>query len=495
MGGDYTQQQSPPFFTEPNRITPDQQQQAYSAVRGAFWNNSAAVNKSNLFRDTYRRRLAEIYGRSVPAGKRILEIGCGEGDLISSLRPSFGLGVDISPLFVEKATKKYPNLRFEAGDANDLKVQGQFDFIICSDLLNELWDVQKFFERIASNCQSDTRILINNYSRLWEIPRKMAEALGLASPQLTQNWLTVDDTRSLLSLAGLELIRTSSEVMCPAPIPLCAGFLNRFLVKLWPFKHLGLTNFLVARPESKPYVTPEPIVTVVVAARNEAGNIAAILDRVPKLGAGTDLVFVEGHSSDGTYEAIQREIAARPGCQARVFQQTGRGKGDAVRLGFKMAKGELLMILDADLTVPPEDLIAFYNAWWSGKGDFINGVRLVYPMEEKAMRFFNLLGNKFFSIAFSWLLSQTVKDTLCGTKVLQRSHYELLAENRDYFGKIDPFGDFDLLFGAARYNLKIIDLPIRYRERKYGETNIHRWSHGLLLLRMVMLAARRIRFV
>ena len=240
---------------------------------------------------------------------------------------------------------------------------------------------------------------------------------------------------------------------------------------------------------------PKPVVTVVVPARNEAGNIPAILDRLPEMGAGTELIFVEGNSSDGTYERIEQEIAARPGCTAKLYKQTGKGKGDAVRLGFERSSGELLMILDADLTVPPEDLPRFYDAWYFGRGDFINGVRLVYPMEDKAMRFLNLLGNKFFSVAFSWLLSQSVKDSLCGTKVLSRSHYETIAANRAYFGEIDPFGDFDLLFGAARYNLKILDLPIRYRERKYGETNIQRWKHGLLLLRMVLLASRRIRFV
>ena len=484
-----------PNEIEANRVTPDQQQEAYSVVRQAFWEKSTQRTKPNRFRDVYQSRLAEIYRISVPPGRKILEIGCAEGDLLFALQPSFGIGIDLSPTVIERAQAKHPDLVFEVGNANALTIEGKFDFIICSDILNELWDVQKFLERIAHNCHADTRILINLYSRLWEAPRRLAETLGLARRQLTQNWLTVADTSSLLALAGFELIRTSSELMCPAPIPLIAGFLNKVAVKLWPFKHLGLTNFLVARPQSGAHPRKEPVVTVVIAARNEAGNISAILDRIPTLGAGTDLVFVEGHSSDGTFEAIKQEIAARPGCGARVYQQTGKGKGDAVRLGFQMAKGELLMILDADLTVPPEDLVVFYNAWLSGKGDFINGVRLVYPMEEKAMRFFNLVGNKFFSLAFSWLLGQTVRDTLCGTKVLGRSQYQLLAANREYFGKIDPFGDFDLLFGAARYNLKIVDLPVRYRERKYGETNIQRWSQGLLLLKMVVLAARRIRFV
>jgi glycosyltransferase involved in cell wall biosynthesis len=242
-------------------------------------------------------------------------------------------------------------------------------------------------------------------------------------------------------------------------------------------------------------VEAEPLVSVVVPARNEAGNVPAVFERLPEMGAGTELIFVEGHSSDGTYEAIEREMGKRRRPRTKLFRQTGRGKGDAVRLGFARANGGVLMILDADLTVPPEDLPRFYEAWRSRQGEFINGVRLVYPMQERAMRFFNLAGNKFFSLAFTWLLGQSVKDTLCGTKVLSRADYERIAANRAYFGEIDPFGDFDLIFGAARLNLKIVDLPVRYRERTYGETNIRRWSHGALLLKMVLLAMRRIKFV
>jgi glycosyltransferase involved in cell wall biosynthesis len=269
---------------------------------------------------------------------------------------------------------------------------------------------------------------------------------------------------------------------------------NRYLVKIIPFRWLAMTNFVVARPMPEPRPKPA-VVSVVVPARNESGNISQILDRVPEMGAGTELIFVEGNSQDDTYEVIRKEIARRPGCQAKLFRQTGKGKGDAVRLGFANATGDVLMILDADLTVPPEDLPRFYEAWHSGKGEFINGVRLVYPMEERAMRFFNLLANKFFSLAFTWLLGQSIKDTLCGTKVLSRQDYETIAAHRAYFGQLDPFGDFDLIFGAAKYSLRILDLPIRYRERTYGETNIQRWSGGWLLLRMLLLAMRRVRFV
>jgi glycosyltransferase involved in cell wall biosynthesis len=238
-----------------------------------------------------------------------------------------------------------------------------------------------------------------------------------------------------------------------------------------------------------------PSVSVVVPARNEAGNIADIFARLPQMGCNTELIFVEGHSRDNTFEVIQAEISRHPEQSCQLLKQSGIGKGNAVREGFAAARGDVLMILDADLTVPPEDLPRFYEALMSGKGDMINGVRLVYPMENQAMRFMNLLGNKFFTVAFSWVLGQPIKDTLCGTKALWRSDYEQIAHNRAYFGDFDPFGDYDLLFGAVRLNRKIVDVPIRYRERKYGTTNIQRWKHGWLLIKMLGIAVRRLKFI
>lgn len=260
----------------------------------------------------------------------------------------------------------------------------------------------------------------------------------------------------------------------------------------------ALTNFIVARPTFRKDAerpAEKPTVSVVVPARNEAGNIEGLLQRVPDMGQGTEIIFVEGHSRDGTLEAIEQAMARHPGRRCRLLQQSGIGKGDAVRLGFSHSSGDLLMILDADLTVPPEQLPRFYDALVTSKADLVNGVRLVYPVEKQAMRFLNLLGNKFFGLAFTWLLGQPIRDTLCGTKALWRRDYELIQANRAYFGDFDPFGDFDLLFGAAKLNLKIVDMPIRYRQRTYGSTNIDRWRHGWLLVRMSIFAARRLKFV
>ncbi len=470
-------------------------QPEYTRERQQYWDDFArSLERWQGIRGYYQRRLAEIYSFLIPPGMRVLELGCGQGDLLASLRPSYGVGVDFSAPMLDRATNRHPGLHFVRQDAHALDLGEQFDFIICSDLVNDLWDVEQVFDAAARHSGSGTRLILNAYSRLWEGPRRLAELCGIAKPLLIQNWLTADDIGNLLYLADFEVIRAFSEIMWPLRTPGIDALCNRILVKLWPFNMLGITNFLVARP--RPLARREDcMVSVIVPARNESGNIAQIFERVPEMGAGTELIFVEGHSKDDTYQAVVREIASRRGCTAKLFRQQGKGKGDAVRMGFAEATGGVFMILDADLTVPPEDLPRFYEVWRSGKGEFVNGVRLVYPMEHGAMRFFNFLGNKFFSLAFRWLLSQSIKDTLCGTKVLSREKYEMIAANRSYFGDFDPFGDFDLIFGAAKYNLKIVDLPVRYGERTYGETNIQRWSHGWLLLRMVILAMRRMKFV
>ncbi|MBZ5602896.1 MAG: glycosyltransferase [Acidobacteriia bacterium] len=440
----------------------------------------------------YHRRLAEIYCYLIPPGSSVLELGCGEGDLLAALQPGVGVGVDFAPQMIATASRRYPDLHFAEASAEEFDPHQQFDFIILSDLVNDLWDVQLLLERLQRFSGPQTRIVLNTYSRLWELPRKFAERTRLAAPLLPQNWLTTEDLENLLELAGFETIRHWADILWPIRTPLIDRFENRYLVKLFPFRLFALANFLIARPKPTPLTAAS--VSIIVPARNEQGNIENIFQRTEELG-DAELIFVEGNSTDQTAAEIQRCISQYPHRNCRFFRQTGTGKGDAVRLGFEKATGNILMILDADLTVAPEDLSRFYNALASGTAEFVNGVRLVYPMDKEAMRFFNLVGNKFFSLAFSWLLGQNIKDTLCGTKVFTRANYERIAKGRAYFGEFDPFGDFDLIFGAAKCNLKMVDMPVRYHERIYGQTNINRWRDGATLLRMVFFALRRIKFV
>src|SRR3954471_4506055 len=440
----------------------------------------------------YQRLLRNFFTFLVPPDSRVIELGCGTGDLLAAVKPERGVGVDFTPALLQEAKRRHPALEFHESDAAAYKNDEKFDYIILSDLVNDVPDVQRLFERAQRNAFQHTRLVLNFYNTLWRPILGFAEKCGFKSPTLPQNWLSLADIKNFLHLAGWEVIKTDTRILWPIRTPLLDSVLNRWLA---PFlKHLCLSIFVVARPRPLPSEYRGFSCSVVIPARNEAGNIEAAVIRTPEMGTGTEIIFVEGHSKDNTWEEINRVAAKYPHRNIKVLKQQSKGKGGAVREAFAVATGDLLFILDADLTMPPEDLPKFYGVAAKGLADFVNGVRLVYPMENEAMRFLNMIANRFFSFAFSWLLGQPIKDTLCGTKVLSRSHYTLIAENRSYFGDFDPFGDFDLLFGAAKLNLKMVDLPIRYRARTYGETNISRWKHGWLLLRMVWFAARRLKF-
>lgn len=466
----------------------------YQEKRQLFWSR-VAVHPPTVFSSYYHVCLADTYKHLVPSGSRVLEVGCGCGDLLQSLESESGIGVDFCLNVINIAQERHKKLKFFQGDAHNFDIPYQsFDYIIVSELVNDLWDAQLFLEHLKRYCHPQTRIIFNFYSHLWNTPLRLARHWGLARPLLSQNWLTKHDMQNLLEISGYQELRGWRECIMPVKILGISNWVNRYLAKIWPFSFLAITNLMIARPLGR-VLKDDPSVSIIIAARNESGHIHELISRIPKMGSFTEIIFVEGNSTDDTYEVIRNAIPQYPDLTIQLFSQTGKGKGDAVRLGFERAKGDILMILDADITVPPEDLPRFYALMANGSAEFVNGVRLVYPMQEDAMRFLNLLGNKFFSWAFSWLLGQSIRDTLCGTKVLWSKDYVRIADGRSYFGDFDPFGDFDLIFGAARLNLKILEVPIRYRARRYGETNISRWKHGWLLLRMVAFAARRIKFI
>lgn len=457
-----------------------------------FYNNRAPYRPAEIKRH-YHSLIHKYYKFFIPKNVRVLEMGCGIGDLLADVNPAYGVGVDISPAMIEIAEKRHPDLKFFVGDALSYNSEEQFDYIIASDLINDLNDVQVFFEHLHKFSNPKTRLVINFYNYLWRPVLKLAEKLGFKSPTPPQNWLSLEDVKNLLSLANWEVVHTETKIICPIKIPLVSDFLNRWVAPL--LRNFCLSIFIIARQKPELYKREEFSCSIIVPCRNEAGNIEEAVKQIPEVGKWTEIIFVEGHSKDNTWDEIQRVKMLYPDKKIVAIKQTGIGKANAVREGFEIATGEFLIILDADLTVPPADIKKFYLAAKSGVGEFINGVRLVYPMEKEAMQFLNTIANKFFGLAFTFLLGQPIKDTLCGTKALFKSDYIQIAKTRGYFGEFDPFGDFDLLFGAKKLNLKIVDLPIRYRSRSYGKTNIHRWRHGWLLLKMTIIAAKRLKFI
>jgi SAM-dependent methyltransferase len=450
-------------------------------------------------RDRHRYYYDELYRMirdQVEPGATVLDLGCGDGALLASLQPSSGVGVDFSLPTLRDARQRHPDLDFVCGDVERLPISGTFDYVIASNVVGYLIDVQELFHELVHVTHPSSRVIIAYYNFAWEPLLWLAERFGLKTREPLQSWLSNDGLVNLVEMADLELVKSGYRTPLPVGPAWLTRPLNNLLSAVPLVNRLGLVSFVTARPrraEVAPRIA-EPTCTVVIPARNERGNIRDAVARLPRLGRHTELIFVEGHSTDGTFEEIEAVIAEHPELDVKVTRQDGTGKGDAVRKGFDLATGDVLMILDADLTVPPEDLTKFWSALVEERGEFINGTRLVYPMEDNAMRLANTAGNKVFSLIFSWILGERVTDTLCGTKVLWARDYRRIAANRKTFGDFDPFGDFDLLFGAANLGLKIREVPVRYRERKYGTTNIDRWRHGLLLARMALIGARKLRF-
>ncbi len=486
-----------PTELEPARVLTD-------AVRRFYDEHHEGIERHRRARRYYYTGLRRMLEVRVPPGQRVLDIGCGSGDLLAALRPSVGVGIDLSAraIAAARAAHPEPQLTFVEGHGADLTVlkglKQTFDVVLLVNVVTHLEDVQAAFDGLHEVLHPGSRVLIYSYSRLWQPALRTAERLGLKYRQPTEAWLPPEEIRHLLELADYELVRSEVGQVCPVFFPLVSDVLNRLVGHLPFFDLFSFTFGLIARPAPhrvRAGRASNPSVSVIIPCRNEAGHIVELTRRLPELPAGSEYLFVEGHSQDDTVAAIERAIESHPEKPMRLLRQQGKGKGDAVRLGFSAATGDILLILDSDMGVAPEAIPKFVDTLMRGKGDLINGSRLVYPMEGRAMRFLNLLANKAFALLFSWLLGQQVRDTLCGTKALFRSDYERISAHRAYFGDFDPFGDFDLLFGAARLNLRITDLAVRYNARRYGSTNISRFRHGLLLLRMSLFAARKLKFI
>ena len=438
----------------------------------------------------YHDRVARLMKRFIPEGSSVLEIGCATGNLLAALKPKRGVGIDFSARMVEIAAQKFPQLSFQVQEAESFVLDEQFDFIILSDVIGLTSDVWQVFRRVRAACLPQTKVIINSFNFLWYLPLRLAEQLNLKMASCQNNWLSTKDIINLLELAGFETFETGSVM------PTSAMFF---------FRHLGVSIYLAARPKG-PVPDCAPSCSVIIPTRNEAGNIENCVKRIPKFCKDLELIFVDGDSTDGTVELIQKLIddpqRKFPIKLVRQLADEGEresgkmlsaGKGDAVRKGFDAASGDVLMILDSDLTVAPEDLPKFYLALAEKRADLINGCRLVYPLEQDSMRFLNLLANKFFGLVFSWLIGQPIKDTLCGTKALYKDQYSQIKANREYFGNFDPFGDFDLLFGAARLGLAIKDMPVRYWPRAWGQVKIERLRHGMLLLKMSWIGFKKLK--
>jgi len=438
------------------------------------------IKKNNYYYSCMERALRFI----VEPGRRILNLRCQNGFFLDALNPSVGIGVEITHEMADIARQRYPHLEFVTADPEELTLNGHFDYIVFADV-NDTVDALKAFRRLNALCEPHTRLILYSYNHLWLPVNKLAELSRLKMPLPEQNWLSEKDLRGLLTMADFDWLRTYRIVIFPKWIPVISDFINRFVTRLPGINKLCMINVLVARPAPKPRDPHNVSVSVIVPCKNEHGNIEAAVRRIPEMGKHTEIIFCDDKSTDGTADEVRRMQRRYPERDIKLVSGPGICKAQNVWTGFDAAQGDILMILDADLAVMPEELPYFFDAMVEGKGEFINGSRMVYPMQKMAMKFANMLGNKFFGLIFSYLLNQTIKDTLCGTKVLWRSDWQRVKPTLGSWGVVDRWGDYELLFAATKLHLRIVDLPVHYQERVYGVTKMVRvFQNGQIMLRM-----------
>jgi SAM-dependent methyltransferase len=438
----------------------------------------------------YYELLSRLLRFLVEPHKKVLSVRCGTGNDLAVVRPSEGKGIDICAEIVEIAKQRHPAFKFVVAFPDKEEFQRafrpgeKFDYILFNDI-GDTVDVLQALRNLRPLCLRHTRLLIKTYNHLWEPLVTFAEWTGMKVPRMEENWLSTADIRNLMKLAGFEALETHWIVLLPKYVPVLSAFLNRFCARLPLIKKLCMTQVVVARALPPAVPREELSVSVIIPCKDEKGNVEDAVQRIPQLGRQTEIIFCDDQSTDGTAEEVIRVRSLFPEKNIRLEYGPGVCKSKNVWTGFNAATGDILMILDADLTTMPEQLVYFLEVVASGQAEFVNGSRLVYPVPKGAMNTANMLGNKFFSIAFTYLLGQRVKDTLCGTKVLWRSDWERIRPMLGSWGTEDRWGDYELLFGTAKLNLKILDLPVHYQERIYGSTKMTKvFRNGLIMLKM-----------
>ena len=410
----------------------------------------------------------------IPRGERVLEIGCATGDLLNHVEPREGIGVDLSPKMIEVARGKYPGLQFDVREAESASLEKKVDYIIMSNLLDYLQDIWVVLENARNMLNEDGKLVITTINPVWEPVFRLGQRLNLRTPDTVRNFVTNKDIVNLLELHDFEILKEGLKVFIPFYIPLLSSAINFMVQELPMVRQLCIMQYLVAKPKR----ARKPLsCSVIIPCYNEAGNIADCLRRIPKMGSFTEVIVVDDGSSDDTAAMVKAELN-RDITIKLISNMTNRGKGHAVRVGFDHAVGDVLMILDADMAVMPEELPRFLRIIEDGVADFVNGTRVIYPMETKSMPVLNYFGNKCFSIILSWIMKQRVSDTLCGTKAMFRKDYKRISLQDT------SWGDFDLLFGAAKLCLKMRELPVHYKVRKAGESKMKAFKHGWTLLRV-----------
>ncbi|MCR4336927.1 MAG: bifunctional class I SAM-dependent methyltransferase/glycosyltransferase family 2 protein [Candidatus Omnitrophica bacterium] len=423
----------------------------------------------------YYQNVKAFVTRNVRPGSRVLEVGCGTGEVLASIKPSYGVGIDISPEMIQRATEKFPQYKFFAGPVEEFSTEEKFDFIVMVDVVDHVYDVMDVFQSLLRLCHAETKIILTTINPWWDPILSFMEKFGAKMPEGPHNFLEIDDIKRIIELVNFSVNYSGYLLLFPKYIPILSYLANTIGVRLPGIRKLSSAQYMVIQPTPSPSTNLGLGCSVIIPCYNEEGNIEKGIRRIPSMGKHTEIIVVNDGSKDRTADVVkglQKEFS-----NLRLIEYfPNHGKGYAVDQGFKAATQEVVMILDADLSVPPEELPRFFVPLNQARCQFVNGTRMVYPMEKQAMRTLNLFGNKIFGMIMGFITNQYLTDTLCGTKAFYKKDYQYISMG------FDRWGDFDLLFGAAKLGNKILEIPVHYKSRTAGDSKMKTFQHALHLL-------------
>lgn len=427
----------------------------------------------------FHNSLKEIFKSFIPEGSKIVQVGYGLGDILAAMFPKTALSVDNDENIILSASKRYPHIKFLNGDIAKSNLKDKFDYVIFPNSVEYIYDVQSVLENIKKYLNKNSNIIMTSVNPRWEQLFYILEKLKLKRPELPKNWLRLEDLRNIVEISGYEVVETGFKILLPIHIPLLSSWVNKFSSRFC------LEQYLVAKPKEKSRSVPLTC-SVVIPCFNEEENIKRCINSVPKMGKRTEIIVVDDGSTDETANVVRNLMNKNKNLKL-ISYKPNHGKGYAVKRGFDSAEGDIVMILDADMAVPVSELPRFFDLLASKEAGFVNGTRLIYPMEEHAMRQLNLIGNLVFGWIFSWILDQRITDTLCGTKALFKKDYLKIKMGGE------SWGDFDLLFGAVENNLKIVEMPVHYKRRVAGKSKMKALQHGMVLAKMCLVGWWRLK--
>lgn len=433
----------------------------------------------------YHYQINSFIASVITPKSSVLEIGSATGALVSALANVQYLGIDFSPKMVEAAAGKFPGVKFLCSGLSGLREEKKYDFCVMSNLLDYLPDIWTELELLKKFMHQDSKLIITTSNPLWEPVLRMAAQFRLKTPDGPRNFITNNDIMNFLQLLDYEVIEYGYRIFLPKGIPAVSAVINKIIPLIPGFRNLCAMQFIIARVKPEKTMRKRLSCSVIIPCHNEADTIENCLSRVPAIGSSTEVIVVDDGSSDATALKVRGFTSTHTKVRLISYPKN-KGKGFAVKTGFDAATGDVLMILDADMAVEPEELPRFFELLEDGRAEFVNGTRMIYPRENESMKLLNFIGNKFFGIILSLIMGQRNTDTLCGTKALRKKHY-LNMKLGDC-----PWGDFDLLFGAAKLRLKMVELPVHYKKRFAGQSKMKPFKHGWQLLKMCGKGVREI---